>query len=340
MAYLEGKTVQTFQQILNMVNSFKQNPGAGAAKLIGENLQVVMSAGLRLLMEKFGDSYFGERAVGIGAGAADLTLRILQAGKARALDLPLYNKFPGYMAVYRQGALSQVIPFQFEAKVTSDARTAEFDTEAYGFNEISTYTKTSLRSITLETQYATLDPLVYSSHFVEARIRELQSLVYADTHYEGALDTSKLQSMNGMEVVPPPIVGLFIGDKFMRPRPSRLVYSGRELKVQDGSTGTDGKNLTIINRIAKAGREVIKSVTTMQPIYWKVDSVSVEWGESPINIDIEELDYNFIPGNSRLPMYQKVTIALKEHRSPNTFETSSDIASYNSINSIIGKTIM
>ena len=55
---------------------------------------------------------------------------------------------------------------------------------------------------------------------------------------------------------------------------------------------------------------------------------------------LEELDYNFVPGNSRLPMFQKVSIGLSEHRSVNTFETATDVSRFNSLNSILGKTLM
>lgn len=226
----------------------------------------------------------------------------------------LHRPFPGFLAEYKNGGLYNIFPFQFEPVITSDNRTAEFSEVDYGVNSLHTFKKVSLRKITMETYFATLDSIFYTSHYVETKVRALQSMLYpAETFTQANGDGANT-------LLAPSIIGLFIGDKFMRRRLPRI----------QPNKDSDSEALTVIKKALSNDflNDLVGFTLTAEPIKWRVADVSVEWAEAPSNLNHSELSYNFVPGQSKLPMFQKVTVSLEEHRAPNTYETDRDAAAF------------
>jgi hypothetical protein len=286
----------------------------------------LVSAGLRLLVKEISKStsvagvdVSNERIADAGTTALSAFARFINTFTTEGeRTLPLYNQFPGFIAEYKLGVLHDIIPLQFEAVITSDSRSAEFASVDFGVNSLDTYKKTSLRKLSLKTTFATLDQLIYTSHYVETKVRKFQSLLYPQL-----LESGTAGGTGAM--VAPSLIGLYIGDKFMRRRLPRVMAD------ENGTNGSLTKIVKALGDNSTTGNALNKNLgflATAEPIIWRVDSVNVDWGESPVNTNFSEFSYNLIPGESKLPMFQTVSLELTEHRPPNTFETYEDVETF------------
>jgi len=298
---------------------------------------MAISAGLKLLIGNLGQSPLIERIGEGAAGVANILARVLSTRPDSRDTSFLEQSYPGYIAVYSDTKLDKIIPLQFEARVTSDSRSAAFESLPYGLSETSTYKSTSLRRISLTTYYATTDPFYYSSNFVEQRVREMQSLVYAD-------QGQSTRERGARALIAPPIIGLFIGEKFMRRRLPRLVLDNFEeegafLEVKEVLNGVTTKKIPFLKNIAEPLIDLIKYFVSREPIYWKVNEVSAEWDEFPTNINFDEGNGNFAvgQGEQKLPMAQRIILSLTEHRAPNAYERRNDVDSFVTWNNIAGR---
>ena len=266
MARLESTRDKYFNQFFTKAfESAKKN-----------GVQLLLSAGLRLtaqILKKKNAGQLGERVTDGVSSALAAVSRILFAELDTNDDdtLSLIRQFPGFLAEYKNGGLNDIIPLQFQAVVTGDQRSAEFQPIDYGVNSLSSYKKTNLRKLTLETTFATLDQTIYTSHYVETKVRKLQSLLYPQ-------QSDSLDGSGGM-LVPPSLVGLYIGDKFMRRRLPQIT-----------SARSGGETLTNLKKALPNDtlNKIFGFLVTAEPIIWRVTSVNVEWAESPYNTNFSE----------------------------------------------------
>jgi hypothetical protein len=335
MPYLETEA----QPFTNLLSKIAYMVKETTTKHLGS---LIISAGLKNILSIVAKTPLGER---IGEGTAEVAneiFRRLAASPALRDRLKYYPIYPGFIAVYSNAQLIKVIPLQFEARITSDSRSSSWEQKDYGISDINTYQKTALRAISLETTYATTDPFVYSSAFVEQRIRELQSLLYASFGSSSEATVTQSSSDLGVRTLTaPPIVALFIGEKFMRARIPRLYYNSEtnRLDIDDVKTKiTFPSTNRFLSTLGKPLTELLRFLVSREPIYWRVESVNVSWEEAPVNVNLYEAGANIITaGSSRLPMFQKVIMELKEHRSANTYETREDVDSYVVLNNLLSR---
>lgn len=273
---------------------------------------VAKTAGIVSRRKLDGGSPFSDRVIDGLVTAGNSVLKVLSTEADEDDTWTLTRTFPGFIGEYKEGKLFDIVPFQFEPVVNSDSRSVEFSEVDYGVNSLHSFKKVTLRKIQLETYFATLDSLVFTSHYVEQKIRKLQSFLYPHETFSSPIS-------NANTLLAPSLISLFIGDKFMRRRLPKLKINSNP----NGSLYSVQKNLPT-DRL----NELFGFAVTAEPIVWRVVDVSVDWSDAPSNLNFSELNYNLIPGQSKLPMFQKVTMSLEEHRAPNTYETENDAASF------------